>query len=432
MIASHLTALLLLFAAAPSPTPVIVAPDTIVAGDAVPVVVRGLPPGADVEISAEQRASVPLRSVARFKADRSGVVDLARAAPVSGNYAGRDGAGLFWAMHRSKEQPTDLPVGVLRLSVVADGRRVAVRDVAVLETEPGLVVSAVPGFAGATLHRKSGDTALPVVVLLGGSEGGDSFGRSMVPFLTRSGYAALVLPYYAPSWITDPAMKGLPAAFADIPVDRLARLRDWMASQPELDGRRIAIIGASKGAEFAMIAAAHYPWLRAVVGIVPSDVVWEGWGPGIQAEGTRSSFALAGQPLPFVPYTGMATALAAMGRGEPAMLAPVHVAGRRDHPDEAVAAEISVERYRGPMMVVGGGQDTIWPSSDMARRIALRRQAAGLRTALLVFPGAGHNLSGSGWQSLNAWGTDPAAAATARAQKIVRQRLARFLNAALQ
>lgn len=128
----------------------------------------------------------------------------------------------------------------------------------------------------------------------------------------------------------------------------------------------------------------------------------------------------------------MATALAAMGRGEPAMLAPVHVAGRRDHPDEAVAAEISVERYRGPMMVVGGGQDTIWPSSDMARRIASRRQAAGLRTALLVFPGAGHNLSGSGWRSLNAWGTDPTAAATARAQRIVRQRLARFLHAALR
>ncbi|MEN2749874.1 hypothetical protein [Sphingomonas sp. T9W2] len=90
-------------------------------------------------------------------------------------------------------------MSVLRLSVAADGCSVAAGDAAVLETEPRLVVSAVSVFAGATLYQKSGDTAPPVVVLLGESAVGGSFGRSMVPFLTRSGYAALVLAYYAPS-----------------------------------------------------------------------------------------------------------------------------------------------------------------------------------------------------------------------------------------
>ncbi|MEN2749873.1 hypothetical protein [Sphingomonas sp. T9W2] len=129
----------------------------------------------------------------------------------------------------------------------------------------------------------------------------------------------------------------------------------------------------------------------------------------------------------------MATALAAMARGEPAMLAPAHVAGRRDHPDDAVAAEISVERYCQPMMmVVGGGQDTVWPSSNMARHIASGRRTAALPTELLILPEAGHNFSGSGWHSLNAWGADPFAAATAHAQRIVRQRRTRFVHAALQ
>ena len=33
----------------------------------------------------------------------------------------------------------------------------------------------------------------------------------------------------------------------------------------------------------------------------PTDVVWEGWGPDVEP-GKRSSFALNGKPLPFVPY----------------------------------------------------------------------------------------------------------------------------------
>jgi len=257
------------------------------------------------------------------------------------------------------------------------------------------------------------------------------FGRDMVPFVTGEGYAALVLPYYAPPWVAGPAMAGLPTDFADIPVERLDAVRDWIAGRPDLDATRIAIVGASKGAEFAMLAASRFAWPRAIVGFVPSDVVWEGWGPGVPNPGTRSSFSWAGEPLPFVPYTGMGNAIAAMGRGERVSLTPVHADGRRDHPETVGPATIAVERFAGPMMVVGGRRDSVWPSADMARRIADRRRAAGLSTDLLVYPDAGHALSGSGWSPLRAWGDDGTAAATAAAQREMRPRLARFLQNAL-
>jgi hypothetical protein len=48
-------------------------------------------------------------------------------------------------------------------------------------------------------------------------------------------------------------------------------------------------------------------------------------------------------------------------------------------------------------MVVGGHDDQVWASGMMAQNIAERRAAAGLETVALIFPEAGHSLSGTGW-----------------------------------
>ena len=63
------------------------------------VVADGLAPGARVEISSRTQARDGLwwRSKAIFVADRSGRVDLAAQAPLSGSYAGIDAMGLFWS-----------------------------------------------------------------------------------------------------------------------------------------------------------------------------------------------------------------------------------------------------------------------------------------------------------------------------------------------
>ena len=89
-------------------------------------------------------------------------------------------------------------------------------------------------------------------------------------------------------------LPGLPTSFTEIPVDRLVEVRAWLAQQPGVDAERIGIWGASKGAEFALIAASHYNWINAVAAIVPSDLVWEGWGA---AGPSRSSFSFGGKPF---------------------------------------------------------------------------------------------------------------------------------------
>lgn len=135
------------------------------------------------------------------------------------------------------------------------------------------------------------------------------------------------------------------------------------------------------------------PSITSVVGVVPSDVVWEGWG---RAGPATASFSWEGRPLPFMPYLGMELELARLGRGERAELRRAHAAGRAAHPGREAAAAIAVETFAGEMLVIGGDEDRTWPSGLMARTIAARRSAVGRATALLDWPNAGHALAGPG------------------------------------
>ena len=85
--------------------------------------------------------------------------------------------------------------------------------------------------------------------------------RSAAQFASH-GFAVLALPYYSPGqWPTfKRELPELPAAFADIPVERLNEARDWLKGRIDVDASRIAIKGTSKGAEFALLAGVHLPW----------------------------------------------------------------------------------------------------------------------------------------------------------------------------
>lgn len=255
--------------------------------------------------------------------------------------------------------------------------------------------TAIAGFPRARLYSLSGTTARPVIVILPGAEGGDGAGKRFGPVLARLGYAAVSLPYYSPAWgptMPPPEFPDLPGSFVDIRIDQLATLRAALAKMPGVDVERFGLFAGSKGAEFALIAASRFPWIDAVVAYAPSDLVWEGWGlETIEAEGTRSSFAADGKPLPFMPYRGFTEGLLNPAKAD---LRAIHENGRADHPEREAAARIPVERYRGKLMLVAGDQDKLWNSGRMARNIAASRSKAGLKTETLLYPEAGHDLGG--------------------------------------
>ena len=261
----------------------------------------------------------------------------------------------------------------------------------------GLVVTPVPGIAHAEVYRLNDDTPRAVVVILHGAEGGNEAGRRFGPILARMGYAAVSLPYYSPNWGEfgpPPNLPELPGSFIDIRVDQLAELRQALVGMDGVDVERFGLIGASKGAEFALIAASRYDWIDAVVAYAPTDVVWEGWGlEMIEAEGTRSSFSLGGQPLAFMPYRGFVEGLLA---GPAADLRAIHENGRADHPEREAEARIPVEAYAGALILIAGEKDKQWNAARSTRNIAASRTEAGRTTELLVYPEGGHDLVGDG------------------------------------
>lgn len=252
---------------------------------------------------------------------------------------------------------------------------------------------------GAFFATPEGSGPFPTIILLGGSEGGDGTVRRKAPMFLAEGYAVLGLPYYSPAYFgRQPQFPELPRAFHDIPVDKLEQARDWLRAQPSVGDQTIGLYGVSKGAEFALLGGSLIDGFSAVAAIVPTDVVWEAWGPGT-VEGESSSFSWRGEPLPFVPYIGMTEEIAKYAQPNPQVrLRTPQDAGRHRYPERVEAARIKVERIDEPVLVAGGDQDDVWASGEMAQYLAERRYAANLPTVSLIFPEAGHGLSGTGEQ----------------------------------
>lgn len=389
---------------------------SVLDGEPVHIHMTGAVPGSLVTLTAErwfaglstQRKRPQLmRSEAVFMTDPSGRVDLRTATPLRGSYQGIDPRGLFWSMmpvpHVERASPEAVDTTQVTLRLHAEDA-VAETRVRLLPALPAVRVLPADGLPGAVFASLPGGRKRPAVILIGGSEGGSLITQAAAPFASH-GLAVLALPVFSP-----PDRSGareipdLPAAWVDMPIETLNRARDWLAARPEVDASRIAVHGTSTGALLAMLGAVHLPWVRAVVANVPSDVVWDGWGPGVPPE-QRSMFSLRGDPLPFVPTVGYDDEIRGHERNVPVIIRRVFERGRAANPARAAKARIPVERITVPMMVIGAYDDQLWPSGQMAQSIAERRFEAGLTTETLLFPGAGHLLYDTGYAPTTGYNT---------------------------
>jgi hypothetical protein len=200
---------------------------------------------------------------------------------------------------------------------------------------------------------------------------------------------------------------GQPRALVNVPLETFDRAKAWAVAQPGVDPARIGVLGVSKGAEAALLYAARRADVAAVVAAQPSSVVWSGldWDY-IFFPPYGSSWSEGGKPLPYVTFGGDGTYDFNKG------VIDGYRSGLRTlerHPD----AVIPVEAIKGPVLLVCGGSDTLWPSCEMARQAQARAQAnGGPPVTVLAYDGAGHGGFGVPAQDpkgLSVWGgTDEA------------------------
>ena len=250
---------------------------------------------------------------------------------------------------------------------------------AAAQTPPAAVTDLGPGMVG--VYYAPPKTGGPVVLIVGGSEGGFLGSSAAAKALAEQGFGALALAYFkAP---------GLPQTLEDIPLETFTGALDWLSARPEVARRRIGMIGVSKGAEAALLVASRDPRVCAVVAGVASNVAWIGVRPPTFAT-DRPSWTWRGEPVPFAPYDF--TKFAGGIRG-------IYEGGLAKAPPEAV---IPVERIGGPILLVSGRADKLWPSTPMSEAIMARLDAAKFRYAHshLAYDDAGHGAFGRPFATL--------------------------------
>lgn len=223
----------------------------------------------------------------------------------------------------------------------------------------------------------------PAIVLLGGSEGGDVMSRAAPEFAAHGYVAASVAYFGAP---------GLPQTLENIPVETVGNAVQAIASRPDVDPERIAIMGASKGGELALLVASLYPQIHAVVAVVPSPFAWQGIAHALGAP--TSSWTYESKPLPYVAYSAEMGQLfgAAFTTHAPLDLRKGYEASMRRNGSQVAPAMFRLENIKGPILFIAADDDQIWNSvaqSHMALTY-LHEHNHPYADRLIQYPNAGH------------------------------------------
>lgn len=241
-------------------------------------------------------------------------------------------------------------------------------------SEDGLVAAFMTPATAAETH--------PAIIILGGSEGGTALVRAVGREFADEGYAVLALSYFG--------APGLPPTAEEIPLEYFDRAIAWLARQPQVDPARMGVFGISKGGEAALLVGSRSPQLHAVAAGVPSSLVWQGIPAGAAAA-PKSTWSLGGAPVPYMPYDP--TVRFDFARYMESIYALY--AGALPTVDAHLDAMIPVERINGPVLLISGRNDAMWPSTVMSDMVVERLRAKGFGHPVehLAYENAGHAVS---------------------------------------
>jgi dienelactone hydrolase len=338
----------------------IVSPNPVAYDAPMSVRVTGLKAGQMVTITAEVADDARLQWTASgtFVADDQGAVDLSRQSPQEGAWATPDPMGLIWSLEPSGtpmstwDYSSTLAPPPLTITVRSDNLVLAQVDL-VRQLETSEIADANVSDHGlwGRLFSPVGSGPFPGVLVLGGSEGGISpvIVREAA-LLARHGFAALALAYFG--------YASLPVRLEHIPLEYFGDAIAWLGAQSGVRSDQFGVVGHSRGGELALLLGTIYPQLTAVVSYSgsglsmpsPNDVAKPAW-------------TWKGKPIPSF-YD----------------------------PSDWNDAAIPVERIAGPVLLISGEADTLWPSSLLSQ-VALDRlvaQGHDFSDAHYSYPEAGH------------------------------------------
>lgn len=235
------------------------------------------------------------------------------------------------------------------------------------------------GFQG-NLFVDENITDAPVIVLVGGGHWGDYWAREFA----KRGYVGLSLPYNR--------LPGLPPLMENIPLEYFEKSIHWLSDHPSVDADKIVVMGASRNAELALILGATFPdHVHGVIAYAPSSVSWSNTVMPFNSDEVAPSWTYQNAPIPYV----------AMPKLEPGQTSnietlPYWYNGLEDSA-QAYSATIQVENLNGPLLLLSGKDDKVWPSAFMSDQIEARLQKYNFPHDFqnIQYENCGHLISGN-------------------------------------
>lgn len=350
------------------------------------VVVNGLSPDTEVTITAStvDDSGGVWKSFGTFRSDESGVIDLSLQAPFSGTFSEIDPSALLWAMR--PDGNTEIPVPrfdkpnttqlTVEVDVTVHGESCARTSIERIFCSDNTVKEPInaDGVIG-TLYYPADGKPHPVVICLSGSGGGIPNARASL--LAAHGYTALALGYFG--------VEGLPAELFRIPLEFFDRGLAWLRNHEAADCNRLAVYGYSKGGELAVLLGSLHPEIKATVAYSGSSYVWQGLHRGAPG----SSWAKNGKELPFVPMKLPLKTMINFFRGRKIAFRESYIRGLKGFKN-LEKSTIAIENAGGPVFLVAGTDDQVWPAADFSDVIAERMKKSQYRCEYMKEEGAGH------------------------------------------
>ena len=299
-------------------------------------------------------------SRATFRADFGGTVDVSTQAPVEGSYPVKDPMGLVWSANaQGASYAISLRAQPLFITAETGGETAQVEVTRTLLADEIASTDVRERGLYGRFFRPATGAPVPGVLVLGSDGGLVPYATREAALLARHGYAALALAYFY--------MGSLPYRLAGIPLEYFGGAIGWLKDQPSVRGDRLGVIGTSRGGELALLLGAHYPDLEAVVSYVGSGLVFP------SPTGSEPAWTFRGRPLPRISN-------------------PFDIL--RADPEQFERAEIPVERTNGPVLLISGDADQVWPSTQLSQ-VAMDRLGRHKRPyhdEFHHYPDAGHGI----------------------------------------
>ena len=192
----------------------------------------------------------------------------------------------------------------------------------------------------------------PLVVGFGGSEGGNSYTKEdpkkLRTQLLENGYAFLAIGYFGSS-IT-------PKNLDRISLKAIMDVINDVASHPQIDKNKIALLGYSRGGELVLNLGVKNKEIDAIIAMAAPNVVLPsqfGWN-------AHSSWTYEDEEIPYVEASSEAIKQIREGDSYGGMLSIL---------EETNSGEIALEKINCPLLLVSAKDDKIWPSSLMAEKM---------------------------------------------------------------